>query len=389
MAEDFKNINALVISDEPASAHVLLEHLKCVGVGKTQHITNGVEALRMLVESPRDLVVVDTNVKFISGWLLVRELKTSEKVRNLPVVLAGSDAPASTEDMKRYGVVEFFKLPGTASEFLFCVNSTLSLFRTSGTLEDKYTKAKAALLGEKTERAVALFSEIRDIAAKDTRSSVGLAQAHVQAKDVAAADVVISEMKADDDAPGFALVLKLRMLLSQDKAGECGNLVNEIISLTPDSPFYYFRALKVAFEFDAVSLVETIAVAALSHNFSLPDFAIALCKCRFANKDYASALSVVTDAVRRHGASDELLNLQGACLRKCNRFDEAIACYEHALKLSPMDHKIYFNLAVCAQAMGQIEMAKNYISTCLKISPGFKRAEQLLSDLEKARGLAS
>jgi tetratricopeptide (TPR) repeat protein/CheY-like chemotaxis protein len=374
----------LVVSNASAHAHVMSEFLNALGYTKVETMDNGIDAMRELAQTPRELVVVDLDVRYIDGWMLVKELKTSEKIANMPLILIGDGvAPVSKDELKRYGVLDFFKMPGTVATLQFLVHSTLTLQRTSGTVENKYTVAKSALLTEDTAKAKQLYGELRGLTAKDTRSSVGLAQAYVQDDQAADAERVMAGIE-DPDAGSFTLTLKIRMLLGQGKVGEAIAQADTLVAMAPGSPFYFSRVVKLGLELDAVEFAESMSQKAIDNGFNLPEFAMTLAKCLYARKDYAGALARVESAVTTFGRTTDLLNLQGACCRKLGDYGRAIGSYEAALLLSPMDAKIYFNLAVCARSMRAFKMAREYLTTCLKIQPGFVRAEELLVEVRKA-----
>ena len=389
MAGAESNAGIMLVSADAANARTVVAHLKSIGYVKVTHMDNGVEAIRSLADNPKDLVVVDVDTRYLAGWMLVKELKTSEKIRNVPVVLFGRPpSPAPKEELQRFGVVEFFSMPGAASALHFLIHSTISVFKTSGTLESKYTKAKSALIEVKTDQAIEMYSELRGQTAKDLRSSVGLVQAYVQGDDVASATSILSEVELSGADQSFASILKLRMFLSQGsaKVAEAQKVLDAILSLTPDSPYYFSRCLKIATEFDALWMIDQICRAAMVFDFQLPEFCLSLAKCRFVNKEYDTAMSLVDVAEKKYGQSTDLLNLKGACLRKLNRVDQAIESYEEALRLSPLDYKIYFNLAICAQNLNKRDLVLEYLQACLRIAPTFTRARQMLDDLEKSKG---
>jgi CheY-like chemotaxis protein len=117
----------VVVAADPANTKTVSSYLKTIGYAGVKHMDNGIEAMQSLVENPCDLIIVDANVRFLPGWMLVKELKISEKVRNMPVILCGGgEPPASKEELQRYGVLDFFKMPGTASSFHFMLQSTVA-----------------------------------------------------------------------------------------------------------------------------------------------------------------------------------------------------------------------------------------------------------------------
>ncbi|MCP4715790.1 MAG: tetratricopeptide repeat protein [Deltaproteobacteria bacterium] len=69
----------------------------------------------------------------------------------------------------------------------------------------------------------------------------------------------------------------------------------------------------------------------------------------------------------------------GIQLRKQKLYDEAIDYYEKAVKLSPDDENLYFNLARPCCESGNIERAQEVMYKALEINPKFKEGKALLN----------
>lgn len=172
---------ALILSGHKEVITSVRNSLKSFEYGEIDYLENGIEALKKMNSSTYDLVICHSKIKFISGWNLIKEMKTSEKIPNMPVVLMGDQAAPATEDeLKAYGLIKYLKMPASESDLSFLINSTLQLFKTSGTIENKYTKAKAALISQNAGQAVELYSELHGLTKKSLRSSMGLAEAYTQ-----------------------------------------------------------------------------------------------------------------------------------------------------------------------------------------------------------------
>jgi tetratricopeptide (TPR) repeat protein len=393
---DGSNLNpemrVMVLSSDPANTHFVLNALGALGLRRTVATDNGLEAIRSLAADPVDLVVVDTdNVRLVDGLLFVKEVKLSDKVRNVPMMLIGDAAsPAAKEELQRFGVVDFLKIPCAPDTFHFMLSSTLAMFHTSGTKEFKYSKAKDALIGNDTGNAIGMYTELRGLTNRDLRSSIGLAQGYEKAADAAKADAVIAEIAAEHaERSPQALLLRLKLKARAGDTTAARALIDELHALTPDSPFYYNRTLVALQDVGATELVEFVCDAAIRRRFELFEFHFALAESKYAVDDFRGALRAVDATVAKFGRDARCLNLKGTCLRRLRRFDEAIETFEDALRLAPMDAKVYYNLAVCAHGKGDLERAKQLLGTCLKIAPSFKRAADFLRELTGGVPVAS
>lgn len=376
----------LIVSNDAPSTGFVEKALSRLNYTDVKHLSNGLEAIDLLIEQRFGLVVCDLNVRLISGWLFVKELKTSDKVPNVPIVLVGSgDAPAPEDELNHYGVLKFLKVPFKDSEFDFLISSTTQLFKTSGTRENKYTKAKDALIKQESDAAIDRYSELRHLTENSTRSSIGLAQAHLQKDDVEAATQVLANSKGNEQDNPTSLILIAKMHYQRERKEEARNSVDKILSLMPDAAFYYSRCARLMLEHDDFEACEKVCEKALAKSFQLPEFHSCIARCKYTSGRFDESLKIVNEAISKFGASNELLNIKGVCLKKLGNFAAAILCYEEALRLSPMDEKVYFNLAICESAMHHVDVATRHLEMCLKIAPDFTRAREKLDEIKKVK----
>ncbi|MBC7659936.1 MAG: tetratricopeptide repeat protein [Chitinophagaceae bacterium] len=378
---------ALILCGDKNILAAVKSSLKKFEYGEIDHHENGVEALKKMSTSRYDVVVAHNKLKFISGWNLVKEMKISDKIPNMPVMLMGDlPAPVSEDEMKQYGLVKYMKAPVNDSELGMVLNSTMQLFKTSGTIENKFTKAKAALMGAKSAEAIELYSELHGLTKKNVRSSLGLAEAYTQdGQNDKAEALVLESLKSDASSPTAAL-LQIKIFINKKQYSEANVAALTLLGPMADSPFYHVRVLNTFIEGKSLEHVEEICRDAMGKRFKLPEFWNSMSRMLFQKNRYLDSLLILQSSVDEFGATAEMMNIKGACLRKENRFDEALEAYEYALKLSPMDARVYFNMAVCCISKKAIHDAKQHLEMCLKITPDFPGAQQKLDEVNKFLG---
>lgn len=376
-------LKVLIISSDPSTATSIKGILAGFGHKDVSILDNGIIALKSLSEKPQDFVICDMNMKFIQGWLFVKEIKTSEKIPNLPVMLIGEvPCPATEDELKQYGIVRYMKAPYQQGDLSFLINSTLQLFKTSGTIENKYTKAKSALMSKKSEEAVEIYQELRGLTKNSARSSFGLATAHIQKNDMTKAEEAMVTMADKEDSTPGTLVLRAEILLKRDREKDAKALVDTLLTkLMPGAPFYYSRCVKLFLDHKKLQSAEEICEIAIKKQFKIPDFPLTLARCKFQKAEFQKSIEIIATAEQHIGKSNEFLNLKGVCFKKLGRFSKAMEAYEEALRISPMDAKIYFNMASCTIAMKEYEKARSNLETCVKINPSFPRANEKLEEL--------
>jgi len=346
-------------------------------------LDNGIEALRTIKEQPPGFLICDMSMKFLSGWMLIKEIKTSDNIPNIPVMLLGeTEPPAPEEELKQYGIVKYLKVPFRDADLSFLINSTLQLANTSGTIENKYTLAKQALLKNDAKAAVERYEELHGLTKKSVRSSLGLAEAYVQTGNLERAGDVILDAAKQGEANPAALMMQSGILLKRNEREDAFKVTSRLIfELMSATPFYFSKSLKLYMDHNDFQHGEAICQAALDRKFKLPEFVLTLGRCKFQLDKPAESLEILKTAEAEYGLSPDLLNLRGVCQKKLGDYAGAILSYEEALRLSPMDAKIYFNMASCAIAMKNYDAAAKHFESCLKIAPTFPKAKEKLDEL--------
>ena len=384
MATEVHTLSVLIVAEDVRSGTHVESLMKQGGYTNTIVKDSGIEAMRYLQDHPVDFVMCDHAGKQISGWMFLREMKTNEKIRNLPAILYGSGPdPAPKEELNQYGVLQYLQMPCPPAKLHFLVASTLSLFKSSGTIEHKYTRAKEAQIKAEGETAVEIYEELRGLTKKSSRSSLGLAQSYVATGQEAKAEQVVMELaQAGDDSPA-SLFMQITLHIRKSNVVEAKAVADRMLAAGPEIPFNYSRIVKLFIENSCFKEAEPVCQEAMKRGFKLPEFAVGLAKCLYSGDQIDSALQTLEEAAKNFGQSDDMLNLKGVLFKKKNDFPSAISCYEEALKLSPMDPKVYFNLANCYIAMKDYPAAIGHLETCLKIAPTFARGREKLDEMKK------
>ncbi|HYX34476.1 MAG TPA: tetratricopeptide repeat protein [Oligoflexus sp.] len=383
-----KDLSVLVLSAQKEHGETIVKALKKLELNKIQLMDNGIDALQLMTEQSFGFLIFDQNIQFISGWLLIKEIKTSDRIPNIPVILFGKDEqPESDDVLKRYGLVQYLQFPVQPSDLDVAIHSTLSLFTTSGTVENKYTKAKDSLLKNKSKEAIELYSELRGLTKNSPRSSMGLAQAFLQAQQVAQADKVFEELARSDESSPSRTLLQARILLQKNQSDPAIDLLKKILAQIPNG-FYYTKAIQLLMDFQQFRLAAPLCHAAMRAGFERPEFLLCLGKDRYNEGDVEGALEFTQQHESAFDMTSEMYNLRGVCFKKMGDHNRAIDCYEQALRLKPTDARVYFNLAMCSIQMKRNDAAVRYLEACLQYAPSFPRAREKLNELRKRNSAA-
>ena len=84
----------LIADDSPASRSLVAAALADVSGVEIARVSSGIEAIKLLTTTTFDLILTDVNMPDINGLELLRFIKTSERLRVIPVLLISTDVAA-------------------------------------------------------------------------------------------------------------------------------------------------------------------------------------------------------------------------------------------------------------------------------------------------------
>lgn len=376
------NTKVLVVTSVRDNAKAIVVALKNLDLTNVTIKESGLQALQSLTQDPWDLVVCDQEMKQIDGWMFVKEFKLSEKVPNVPAILVGREgSPADEATLQSYGISKYLKMPVASSQLDFLIHSTLSLAKTSGTIENKYTQAKDSLINKRSEEAVELYSELQTLTDGSIRSNSGLAQAYVQNEELEKAQPLLDKIAKSKDNNPSSMMLTARIHIKKGSYPDAIEIIRDLLDAFGNE-FYYSRCVELLMEDSdpKTSLPFTLQARELSYDAKV--FYLCMTRNHLKDGDYADALKEIDLCEEKFGESAELNNWKGVCFRKVGQYNDAVDAYEKALRLNPENHKVYFNIALCLVELGSISQAIQHLESCCKLKPDFTRAADKLAELK-------
>ena len=94
-------IENIIIADDSSTARMIIKRcLEIAGVADANFLEagNGEEALRLAKEQPVDLIVTDLNMPVMDGRSLIRYVKASPKLTDLPILVISSAGNEAVRD---------------------------------------------------------------------------------------------------------------------------------------------------------------------------------------------------------------------------------------------------------------------------------------------------
>ncbi len=373
----------LVISSDLEIASVCKMILTRAGLKNITTLESGVEALKACEKKRFDAILCDKSTKHLSGWLFIQEFKNSPNHFNSAIIYFGSNpCDQSPAALAEYGVLGYAPTPFNPQVLMSLVSSTLIDIQQSYTLEYRFKTAKEALVLKNGALAEERYSALSADTKQNVRSSLGVFHSYeLQGKTTNATEIAHKLEIMGTRSPAAVMAIIRSMCVNQ-KFEEAIARAKELVEDTKNTALYFAACIETFNKYGKFELSELIASKAQEAGFGANVFSLAIARGRFSAGDIEDAIKIIESAEKDFGPSLEGLNLLGVCLRHLNKFEESRSCYERALKISPMDSKIYFNLAISETFLNRKDLAIKHLKTCLKIAPDYDKAMAKLVELE-------
>ena len=115
----------LVVDDEIHIIHVVAIKLRNNGY-EVIAAENGAEALKLACEDKPDIIVTDFQMPVMTGLELVRQLRSNEATKDVPVImLTARGFAVEGNEIKDLEISEFLSKPFSPKELLRCIEDIL------------------------------------------------------------------------------------------------------------------------------------------------------------------------------------------------------------------------------------------------------------------------
>ncbi len=123
-------MNRIVIADDSATARMFIRRcLEIIGLGEATLVEaeNGREALSLLKEEDTDLLLTDLNMPVMDGATLLKWVKSSPRLHDIPVlVITSAGNPAKEQELTALGAFGVLNKPVSPSVLMAALQSLMS-----------------------------------------------------------------------------------------------------------------------------------------------------------------------------------------------------------------------------------------------------------------------
>ncbi len=390
MVEINPKIDILIVSSDPELTLACKLILTRSGLQNITTMESGVEALKACEEIRYEVILCDKSTKHLSGWLFIQEFKNSPNILNSAVVYFGATPCDQSRDaLAEYGILGYAQAPINNKVLMSLLASTLSEIHQTNTIEYRYTSAKDALISKDGDLAEQLYQTLTMETQQNVRSSLGMFHTYDMQSKTQKAWEVAQNLEEKGAKTPTAIIAVIRSMCASKQFDQAIHKAQELVDSTKESALYFAACVEIFNKYACFNHSEIIALKAQKAGFGANLFSLAAARGRFSAGCIDDAIKMIKRAEKDFGASLEGLNLLGVCLRHLNQYEDSRDCYERALKISPMDSKIYFNLAIAETFLNRREAAIRHLKTCLKIAPGYDKAKVKLMELESGQNSQS
>ncbi len=123
-------MNRIVIADDSATARMFIRRcLEIIGLGEATLVEaeHGREALSLLKEEAADLLLTDLNMPVMDGATLLKWVKSSPRLHDLPVlVITSAGNPAKEQELLSLGAFGVLNKPVSPAVLMDALKALLS-----------------------------------------------------------------------------------------------------------------------------------------------------------------------------------------------------------------------------------------------------------------------
>lgn len=373
----------VVAGTRAADTWNVAQKLKTVGFRDIVQEQEFSRLLQFLYESPPDLLVLEAHQSPEACVQLVEDIRVDRGICNFPiaVILPHECSPETRQALASYGVSEVVEHATVVADLMRFLTRLVNDF--DGSLaEAALSRAKASLRMANPEKAIGEFERAREHSVS-IRTEIGLGQAHLMKGDHAQAGAWLEQAALIHPACFEILMVRLEIMLKKPAPDE------EVLGWLQTAPLADLSSYRIPSLLRVFSRCERFQLGIqVAEQFrtsweerNAVGFCVGLGHLYFDMGAEDEALRQLLRVQKLGSAGLEVLNMMGVIYAHRGEIELAVNYYEEALKVSPMDYRVLFNMALALERAGRLQEAVDKLQTVVEIAPGFQRARERAEEL--------
>jgi tetratricopeptide (TPR) repeat protein len=373
-------LNIVIASADRDAAFNTIKLLNTAGFTNVIRIEDSNTLIPHCSQRKVDILIVDSELGGAQAWMVIKTLKTAQNIPNIPIVYMGKKpCPQTPQELAEYGIVTYLQQPLQIKSLTACLAMTYASQNRGDGTEAKFAAAKSALQNNRTVEAIATFEDLAAATAKNTRSTVGLAQAYVENRETHKASQIIEQSKDVGDVN--IQMMKLRLALSTENETLATEIAQQILKWTDYNEVYLRLCIEACAAGKAWQLASRLVKTAIKRITKNIDIYLFGARSAYYLDDLKEAYQYLDEADKIGGVNLKTLEIRGRCQLKAQDFQAAIKTYSAAATLDASNPQSFFNRALALAAVGRLNEAIADVQNCLRIAPSFVLADQKLKEL--------
>lgn len=378
----------VIVGGDRAKNLLLRNKLQDLGFKNFAEFERGADFLRTVNTVTIDLIYVVETPRDMNWMTFVRTVRTGQAFSAVPLVLTA--APNMRFSGEEKGLIRAYHVhlvQGRLNDDKLVSSSLQAIFANkadTGSFQARLSEAKELLRKGLTTKAAEVYRELLQESDESITARYGLMLAASQDRE--AYWQQLQRLLAQDPKNyhfRFEMVERAFRENQVDKAKDLLEGLLDEIALA--SELYWLNELGVicvGMRFYAFSLkiAEVMRGKASPLTLWQPDLLVS--RTYLASGRSNEAQKFLDKAKRvAQGRHAEIENLGAVIARRSGDYQAAIRLYLAALELSPEDHRLAFNLALCYMHLEDMPNAMKYCRRSHNACPSYERAKNLLDTL--------
>jgi tetratricopeptide (TPR) repeat protein len=319
---------------------------------------------------------------------IVRDLKSAQDMPNFPIlpIVKKEDFESFSATAAKYGVQEIILHPVHPQTLMEALARAVNRFDVSHE-EKGISRAKVALGNGDSQTAIAALQGVRT-AAKSIRTELGIGQAFLMT-DAKEKSLEYLESAKVFDAENFQIRLaELEKMVAEGAVFDVLMALIEGMAPQLKEAHRIAQVLKIFVrqKSSAMGLLVLEKYGNKWEQLNRKAVRLAWARMHHAEGQPDEALLLLLNSIKDKEAGVEVFNLLGVIYSQREEWELSKNYYAEALKVSPGDYRLIFNIALIWERQGDLEQAQKFYKACLSVAPAFEKAAQRLNSIKSPDG---